>query len=145
MYPILQPKPPLAQLEAIPFCPITSYLQKEADLQLPIDSFQVVAESNKVSPEPPLLQTKQPQFPQATPHGTCNCEKNLDNFLQTGPFTSFIALLWTLLRASMSFYFCLQRTYFSSKIKEIKVKLFYNPYSKQVRTSRHRTGFRKSV
>lgn len=44
-------------------------------------------------------------------------EKNLSNFLQTRPFISFIALLWMLLRASMSFYFCLQRTYFSSKIK----------------------------
>ena len=27
-------------------------------------SFQVVVESNKVSPEPPFLQAKQPQFPQ---------------------------------------------------------------------------------
>ena len=37
---------------------------EEADPQLPTTSFQVVVDSNKVSPEIPLLQTKQPQFPQ---------------------------------------------------------------------------------
>ncbi|KAK4826388.1 hypothetical protein QYF61_008059, partial [Mycteria americana] len=55
---------PLVQLEAISFCPITCYLGEETDPHLSTTSFQVVVESNKVSPQPPLLQAKQPQFPQ---------------------------------------------------------------------------------
>lgn len=57
----------LAQLKAIPSCPITGYLGEDTNPQLPTPSFQVVVESNKVSPELPLLQTKQPQFPQSLP------------------------------------------------------------------------------
>ena len=59
MSPNFQPEPPLVLLEAIPSCPITSYLWEEADPQLPTPSFQVVVESHKVSPEPPLLQLDQ--------------------------------------------------------------------------------------
>ena len=54
----------LVQLEAIPYSFITSYMREEADPQPTTTSIQVVIESGKVSPEPPLLQTKQPQFPQ---------------------------------------------------------------------------------
>ena len=64
MSPRFQPKPPLAQPEAIPSSPITSYLREEADPQLPTTFFQVTVESNKVSPETSLPQTKQPQLPQ---------------------------------------------------------------------------------
>ena len=64
MSPHFQREPPLTQLETIPSSPNSSYLLEEADPQLTTPSFQVVAESNKVSPEPPLLRTKQPQFPQ---------------------------------------------------------------------------------
>ncbi|KAK4816299.1 hypothetical protein QYF61_014597 [Mycteria americana] len=60
----VQSKPPLAQLEAISSHPITSYLGEETNPHLSTPSFQVVVESNKVSPQPPFLQTKQPQFPQ---------------------------------------------------------------------------------
>ncbi|KAK4824611.1 hypothetical protein QYF61_016880, partial [Mycteria americana] len=64
IFPNTQSKPPLAQLEAISSHPITCYLGEETDPHLSTTSFQVVGESNKVSPQPPLLQAKQPQFPQ---------------------------------------------------------------------------------
>ncbi|KAK4815422.1 hypothetical protein QYF61_001410 [Mycteria americana] len=63
-FPNIQSKPPLAQLEAISSCPITCYLGEETDPHLSTPSFQVAVESNKVSPQPPFLQAKQPQFPQ---------------------------------------------------------------------------------
>ncbi|KAK4806225.1 LOW QUALITY PROTEIN: hypothetical protein QYF61_013369 [Mycteria americana] len=63
-FPNIQSKPPLAQLEAVSSCPITCYLGEETDPHLPTTSFQVDVESNKVSPQPPFLQAKQPQFPQ---------------------------------------------------------------------------------
>ncbi|KAK4816679.1 hypothetical protein QYF61_019915 [Mycteria americana] len=62
--PHIQSKPPLAQLEAISSCPITCYLGEETDPHLSTTSFQVAVESNKVSPQPPFLQAKQPQLPQ---------------------------------------------------------------------------------
>ncbi|KAK4824286.1 hypothetical protein QYF61_013031 [Mycteria americana] len=66
-FPNLQSKPPLVQLEAISSCPITCYLGEETDPHLSTTSFQVVVESNKVSPQPPFLRAKQPQFPQPLP------------------------------------------------------------------------------
>ncbi|KAK4832389.1 hypothetical protein QYF61_022244 [Mycteria americana] len=57
-------KPLLTQLEAISSRSITCYLGEETDPHLSTTSFQVVVESNKVSPQPPFLQTEQPQFPQ---------------------------------------------------------------------------------
>ncbi|KAK4809951.1 hypothetical protein QYF61_002908 [Mycteria americana] len=63
-FPNIQSKPPLAQLEAISSCPITCYLGEETNTHLSTTSFQVVVESDKVSPQPPFLQAKQPQFPQ---------------------------------------------------------------------------------
>ena len=50
------------QLEAIASCPVASYLGEETNTHLTTASFQVVIESEKVSPQPPLLQTNQPQF-----------------------------------------------------------------------------------
>ncbi|KAK4827408.1 hypothetical protein QYF61_017838, partial [Mycteria americana] len=64
IFPNIQSKPPLAQLEAISSRPITCYLGEETDPHLSTASFQVVVESDKVSPQPPFLQAKQPQFPQ---------------------------------------------------------------------------------
>ncbi|KAK4824899.1 hypothetical protein QYF61_021414 [Mycteria americana] len=64
IFPNIQSKPPLAQLEAISSRPITCYLGEETDPHLSTASFQVAVESDKVSPEPPFLQAKQPQFPQ---------------------------------------------------------------------------------
>ncbi|KAK4817737.1 hypothetical protein QYF61_026537 [Mycteria americana] len=63
-FPNIQSKPPLVQLEATSSCPITCYLGEETDPHLSTTSFQVVVESDKVSPQPPLLQAKQPQLPQ---------------------------------------------------------------------------------
>ena len=56
--PRIQSEAPMVQIEAITSHPITSYLGKEANLQLITASFQVIVESSKVSPEPSLLQTK---------------------------------------------------------------------------------------
>ena len=55
---------PLKQLEAIASHPIASYLGEETNTCLTTTSFQVVVESNKVFPQPSLLQAKQSQFPQ---------------------------------------------------------------------------------
>ncbi|KAK4827946.1 hypothetical protein QYF61_022561 [Mycteria americana] len=63
-FPNIQSKPPLAQLEAISSRPIACYLGEETDTHLSTASLQVVVESNKVSPQPPFLQAKQPQLPQ---------------------------------------------------------------------------------
>ena len=52
------------QLEAISSCPIANYLGEEINTCLTTTSFQVVVESDKVSPQPPLLHSQQPQFPQ---------------------------------------------------------------------------------
>ncbi|KAK4831720.1 hypothetical protein QYF61_018772, partial [Mycteria americana] len=64
IFPNIQSKPPLVQLEAISSRPIASYLGEETDPHLSTASFQVVVESDKVSPQPPFLQARQPQFPQ---------------------------------------------------------------------------------
>ena len=58
---------------------MASYLGEEVNLRLTINFFQVVVESNKVSPEPPLLQNEQSQLSQLllitpvlqTPHQFC--------------------------------------------------------------------------
>ncbi|KAK4814157.1 hypothetical protein QYF61_009975 [Mycteria americana] len=63
-FPNIQSKPPLVQLEAISSCPMAYYLGQETDPHLSTTSFQVAVESDKVSPQPPFLQAKQPQFPQ---------------------------------------------------------------------------------
>jgi len=68
-FPNIQPEPPLAQLEAIPSCPVASYMGEEANPHLTTTSFQGIVESSKFSSEPPLLQTKQP-VPSATPPKT---------------------------------------------------------------------------
>ena len=56
----VQPEPPLAQLKAITCSPIAVALEKR--LILTTTFFQGVVQSNKGSPELPLLQTKQSQF-----------------------------------------------------------------------------------
>ena len=79
VFPDIQPEPSLEQLEAIPCSPITNHMREEANPQLTTTSLQVDIESNKVSPEPPLLQTEQSQLLQSllirpvlqTPHQLC--------------------------------------------------------------------------
>ena len=85
IFPNIQPEPPLAQLEAIPSHPVSSYTGKEADLYLITISFHIVIEGNKVSPESPLLQTEQSQFPQPLP---------IRLVLQTHSSTSTSFLQW---------------------------------------------------
>lgn len=53
--PDVQPAPPLLQLEAISSLPVSSCLGEKASLDLAAPSFQVIVESDKVTPEPPLL------------------------------------------------------------------------------------------
>ncbi|KAK4818594.1 hypothetical protein QYF61_015456 [Mycteria americana] len=65
IFPNIQSKPPLAQLEAISSCPIACDLGEETNTHLSTTSFQVVVGSEKISPQPPFLQAKQPQFPQS--------------------------------------------------------------------------------
>jgi len=62
IFPNIQSKPPPEQLEAISSYPITCYLEEETNTCHTTTSFQVVVESDKVSPQLPLLQTQQPQF-----------------------------------------------------------------------------------
>ena len=64
IFPNIQSKPPLAQPEAISSYPTTCYLEKETDTHLDTASFQVVVERDRVFPQPPLLQAKQPQVSQ---------------------------------------------------------------------------------
>jgi len=49
IFPNIQSKPPLTQLEAISSRPIASYLGEETNTCLTTASFQVVVESKKVS------------------------------------------------------------------------------------------------
>ena len=63
IFPNIQSKPPLVQLEAISSHSIT-YLGKDTDPHLATIPFQAVVESGKVSPQPLFLQAKQPQFAQ---------------------------------------------------------------------------------
>ena len=58
IFPNIQPESPLAQLEAILSSLIASYTREQADSHHITASFKVVVEINKVTPEPPLLQTK---------------------------------------------------------------------------------------
>jgi len=53
IFPNVQSKPPLTQLEAIASCLITGYLGEETNTCLTTASFQVVVESDKVSAQPP--------------------------------------------------------------------------------------------
>ena len=67
-FPDIQPKPPLVQLEAISPRPLQweetkktlSHYKHLSDI-----IFQILEESNKVSPQPPFPQTEQPQFLQS--------------------------------------------------------------------------------
>ena len=50
VFPDIQPKPPLAQLEAISPRPVTCHQWEETNPALAVITFQVFEESNKVSP-----------------------------------------------------------------------------------------------
>ena len=63
IFPNIQSEPPLGQLEVISSCPIACS-EEETNPHLTTAPFQVVVESNKVSPEPLFLQANQSQIPQ---------------------------------------------------------------------------------
>ncbi|KAJ7407087.1 hypothetical protein BTVI_63997 [Pitangus sulphuratus] len=62
--PDLQPEPPLVQLETKSSSPVANCLGEEEDPYLTTVNFQEAVESDKVSPESPFVQAKQPQIPQ---------------------------------------------------------------------------------
>ena len=63
-FPDIQLESHLEQREAIPSDPIYGYSGEEVGPHLATTSFQEVVKNNKVSPEPPHLQTEQSQLPQ---------------------------------------------------------------------------------
>jgi len=65
-FPDIQPKSSLMQLEAISSRPVTCHQWEGTTPTLAVSTFQILEESNKVSPQPPFRQTKQPQFLQST-------------------------------------------------------------------------------
>ena len=62
-FPNIQFEPPLTWLEATASHPITSYLGEETNTCLTRISFQVVVESNKVSPQPPSYRDPSAETP----------------------------------------------------------------------------------
>jgi len=64
IYPNIQPESPWHNLKPLPLILSPG---EEANTHLTTTSFQAVIESNKVSPEPPLLQNEQSQLPQSFP------------------------------------------------------------------------------
>ena len=69
IFPNIQSKPPLAQLEVVSSCPTVG---EETNTHSGITSFQVAVESDKDSSQPPCLQAKQSQFPQPLLIGVVN-------------------------------------------------------------------------
>lgn len=59
IFPNIQPQSPLVQLEAIFSHPTSSHLGEKAKPHLAKTSFLVIVESDKVSLEPPIIQTEQ--------------------------------------------------------------------------------------
>ena len=56
VFPDIQPKLTLAHF------PLSCHQWEETNPALPVSTFQVLEESNKISPQPPFSQTEQPQF-----------------------------------------------------------------------------------
>ncbi|KAK4823633.1 LOW QUALITY PROTEIN: hypothetical protein QYF61_004366 [Mycteria americana] len=81
IFPNIQSKPPLAQLEAISSCPIACYFGKEIDTHLTTTSFQRAIRS-------PLSLL----FSRLNNPSSFSCSSS--DFCSR-PFTSFVALLWT--------------------------------------------------
>lgn len=55
IFPTILFKSPQVQAEVISSFPVIGYLGEEANIHLPTTSCQVAVDSNKLSPEPPLL------------------------------------------------------------------------------------------
>ena len=65
VFPDIQPKLTLVPLKAISPLPVTFHQLEGTNPALAVSTFQILEESNKVSPQPPFPQTKQPQFLQS--------------------------------------------------------------------------------
>ena len=73
------------QLEAIASCPATGYLGEVTNTHLTTPSCQGAVESEKVPPQPPLLQTKQSSV---APHRTCSLEPSPASQVNDQPLAS---------------------------------------------------------
>ena len=62
VFPDIQPKLTLVQLQAISPHPVTCHQWEEINPALAVSTFQILEESKKVSPQPSFPQTKQPQY-----------------------------------------------------------------------------------
>ena len=62
IFPDIQPKPCLVQLEAISPHPVAYHQWEETNSALTVSTFQILEESSKVFPQTPPPQTKQLQF-----------------------------------------------------------------------------------
>ena len=62
--PNIQCNDPLVKLDTVSSCPIPCYQEDDIDTRLLTTCFQVVVHSDKVSPQPPFLQTEDPHFTQ---------------------------------------------------------------------------------
>ena len=82
MIPNIQSTPPLMQLEAISSHPIASSLGEETNTCLTTTSLQVIVQSDKVPPQPPLLQTA--PAPSAAPLKTCSPDPSPASLLFSG-------------------------------------------------------------
>jgi len=65
VFPDIQPKLTLEQPEAISPCPVAYHQWEQTSPALSVDTFQILEESNKISPHSSSPQTKQPEFLQS--------------------------------------------------------------------------------
>jgi len=91
VFPDTQPKRTLAQLKAISPRPVTCHQRVETNPALAVSTFQILEEGKKISPQPPLPQTKQPQFLQSLFVGQLRNEVLL--FLTWGGFLR-VFMMW---------------------------------------------------
>jgi len=100
IFPNIQSTPLLVQLETISSHPVTSYLGEETNTRLATTSFQVVVESDKVSPSASSRLNN--PIPSAGPHKTCSVDpqkKALD-----GIFLFSIEIPFNRLRIKFAYY-----------------------------------------
>jgi len=106
IFPNIQSKPPLTQLQAVSSCPVASYLVEETDIHLATTSFQVAVEINKVSPQSPLLQAKQSQFRQPL---LVSQDRRKNNYQRRKQLIENRKLLRLILLYKIIVSYCLQR------------------------------------
>lgn len=107
----IQYKSTLVKLEVISSSPVTCYPAQEINPYGATTSFQGQAESDKVSSQPPFIQSKHPQLPQLLPEKVL-----LQTLHQLSPFTFLFlkAFYW------FPCFRCLQKNYSWSCRKNIR-------------------------